>query len=75
MAATLADDNFKYILLNEKDRVRIQISLRFVPREQMSVNLNPNYYITAFWELEYDTPGQNMCHKLLLSIIHSNKAG
>ena len=32
MAAILADDNFKCIFLNENDRIRIQISLKFVPR-------------------------------------------
>ena len=31
MAAMLADDNFKYILLNENDRIPIRISLKFVP--------------------------------------------
>ena len=32
MAAILADDNFKCILLNENDRIPIQISLKFVPK-------------------------------------------
>ena len=32
MAAILADDNFKYIFLNENDRIPIRISLKFVPR-------------------------------------------
>ena len=32
MAAILADDNFKCIFLNENDRIRIPISLKFVPR-------------------------------------------
>ena len=31
MAPILADDNFKYILLNENDRIPIRISLKFVP--------------------------------------------
>ena len=31
MAAILADDIFKYIFLNENDRIPIQISLKFVP--------------------------------------------
>ena len=31
MAATLADDNFKYIFLIENDRILIRISLKFVP--------------------------------------------
>ena len=32
MAATLADNNFKYIFLNENDRSLIPMSFRFVPR-------------------------------------------
>ena len=32
MAAILADDIFKWIFLNEKGRIPIQISLNFVPR-------------------------------------------
>ena len=32
MAAILADDIFKCIFLNENDRIRIQISLKFVAR-------------------------------------------
>ena len=31
-AAIVADDNFKCIFLNENDRIRIRISLKFVPR-------------------------------------------
>ena len=31
MAAILADDIFKYIFLNENDRILIQFSLKFVP--------------------------------------------
>ena len=31
MAAILADDNFKCIFLNDNDRIKIQISLKFVP--------------------------------------------
>ena len=31
MAAILADDNFKCILVNESDRIPIRISLKFVP--------------------------------------------
>ena len=30
MAATFADDIFKCIFLNENDRIRIQISLKYV---------------------------------------------
>ena len=32
IAANLADDIFKCIILNENDRISIQISLKFVPR-------------------------------------------
>ena len=32
MAAILADDFFKWILLNENGRIFIQISVKFVPR-------------------------------------------
>ena len=32
MAAVLADNIFKCILLNENDRIQIQISLNFFPR-------------------------------------------
>ena len=32
MAAILADNIFKYIFLNEKDKILIQISLKLVPR-------------------------------------------
>ena len=32
MAAILADDIFKYILLNENDKILIEISLKLVPR-------------------------------------------
>ena len=32
MAAILADNNFKCILLNENDRIPIRISLKFVPK-------------------------------------------
>ena len=32
MAATLADDIFNCIFLNENDRIPIQISLKYVPR-------------------------------------------
>ena len=31
MAATLADDNFKCIFLNENERILIRISLKFIP--------------------------------------------
>ena len=31
MAAILAGNIFKYIFLNEKDKIQIQISLKYVP--------------------------------------------
>ena len=31
MAATLADDNFKCIILNENDKIPIRFSMKFVP--------------------------------------------
>ena len=36
MVAILADDNFKWIFLNENDRILIRMSLKFVPRSQIS---------------------------------------
>ena len=36
MAAILADDNFKCILLNENDKIPIRNSLKFVPRSPMN---------------------------------------
>ena len=38
MAAILADDNFKCILLNENDIILIWISLKFVPRGPIEIN-------------------------------------
>ena len=32
MATILADDIFKWIFLNENDRILIQISLKYIPR-------------------------------------------
>ena len=34
MAAIFADDIFKYIFLNENDRIPVQISLKFDPNGQ-----------------------------------------
>ena len=36
MAATLAEDNFKCILLNENDRIPIRFSLKFIPRSPIA---------------------------------------
>ena len=38
MAAILADDNFQCILLDENDRILIQISLKFVPHGSLDDN-------------------------------------
>ena len=38
MAAILADDYFKRIFLNEKLRILIQISLKFVPKGPIDNN-------------------------------------
>ena len=38
MAAILPDDNFKCIFLNEKLRILIQISLKFVPQGPIDNN-------------------------------------
>ena len=38
MAAILADDIFKCIFLNENDRLRIHISLKFIPRNPIDNN-------------------------------------
>ena len=37
MAATLADDIFKCISLNESDRITIQISVKCVPRSPIDI--------------------------------------
>ena len=38
MAAILADDIFKCIFLNERDKIPIQISLKLVPRSPIDNN-------------------------------------
>ena len=37
MAVILADNIFKYIFLNENDRISIQILLRFVPKSPIKI--------------------------------------
>ena len=39
MAANLADNNSKWIFMNENDRIAIQISLKFVPRSPVDNKL------------------------------------
>ena len=41
MSSILADDIFKWIFLNENDRIPIQISMKFVPRS--SINNKPAF--------------------------------
>ena len=54
MAAILADDNFKCILLNENDRIPIQISLKFVPRSQ--IDNKPALVQVMAWRRRGDKP-------------------
>ena len=35
MASILEDDNFKWIFVNENDRILIRISLKFVPKSRI----------------------------------------
>ena len=39
MATTLADDKFKFIFVNENDRISFRFSLEFVPRSPIDNNL------------------------------------
>ena len=54
MAAILADDTFKRIFLNEKDRIPIRISLKFVPRS--SVDNKPALVQAMAWRRTGDKP-------------------
>ena len=54
MADTLADDIFNYIILNENDRIPIQISLRYVPRS--STDNKPTLVQVMDWRQTGDTP-------------------
>ena len=47
MAAILADDNFKCILLNENFKISIRISLKFVPRSP--INNEPALFQAMAW--------------------------
>ena len=56
MAATLADNNFKCIILNKNDRVpiRIRISLKFVPTSP--INNKPALAHVMAWCRKGDKP-------------------
>ena len=54
MAAILADDNFKCILLNENDRIAIQISVNFVPRSP--IDNKPVLVQVMAWRRRGDKP-------------------
>ena len=54
MAAILADDKFKCIFLNENDRIPIQISLKFVPRNP--IDNNPALFQVMAWRRIGDKP-------------------
>ena len=54
MAAILADDIFKWIFLNENDRIPIQISLKFVPRSP--IDNKPTLVRVMAWHRKGDKP-------------------
>ena len=54
MAAIFADDIFKCILLNENDKIRIQISLKLVPGSP--IDNNPSLVQVMGWRLTGDKP-------------------
>ena len=54
MAATLADDNFKCIFLNENDRIPIRFSLKFVPRSP--IDNKPAFVRVMAWRRTGDKP-------------------
>ena len=54
MAAILADDNFKWIFLNENDRIPIRISLKFVPKS--SIDNTPALVQVRAWRRTGDKP-------------------
>ena len=54
MAANLADNIFKWIFLNENDRISIQISLKFVPRSP--IDNNPALVQVMAWHLSGAKP-------------------
>ena len=54
MAAILADDNFKYIFLNENDRIPIRNSLKFVSRSP--IDNKPALVKVMAWRRTGDKP-------------------
>ena len=52
MAAVLADDNFKCIVLHENDRIPIEISLQIVPRSP--INNKPALVQVMAWRRRGD---------------------
>ena len=54
MAASLADDNFKCIFLNENDRILIRIALKFVPRSP--IDNKPALIQVTAWHRKGDKP-------------------
>ena len=59
MAATVADDNFKCIFLNENDRIPILFSLKFVPGSPIDIEsalvqagLALGFQAPLLWNLE-----------------------
>ena len=54
MAAILADDIFKWISLNENDRIPIQISLKIVCRSPM--DNKPTLVQEIAWRISGDKP-------------------
>ena len=54
MAATLVEDNFKCIFLNENDSIRIWFSLKFVPRSP--IDNKPALVQVMAWRWTGDKP-------------------
>ena len=54
MAAAVADDNFKCILLNWNNRIQIRISLKFVPTS--SIGKKPALVQVMAWRQIGDKP-------------------
>ena len=62
MADILADDIFKWIFLNENDRIPIQISLKFVPRSSVD-NKQASVQVTAWrWTGDTSLPEPMLTH-------------
>ena len=54
MTAMLADDIYKYVFLNENDRIPVQISLKFVPRSP--IDKKPALVQVMAWRRTGDKP-------------------